>query len=1147
MFTIGALSANARWAKGETPVSAITAGQKVVLVAANNTGATDILKGASKVNVMTDDCVFEFESAGQTDGLAVWYLKNTNSGEYLQDPKFAPSYDAITYTKSRSRAFKFTAERAKMFGNADEAYAGDPRSATSCTTADNAFVFAGLKATKYTTEAGAEVTRYVTFNTHLVGAAPFFAHQYVDTNAWNVFPAEEAKGLSLLKTVFSELFPGDMTEFPVESYSVGTKPGQVSQAALDALAAAFKTAKGLIDEESTDAEACTAAATALQNANDAFLKALVFPTAGKYYQIWSNGKNESTTKDHAAIYDNGSGLVKTTSSYVPMTTADISKANHIWQLVNIEGKLYFKSFYTGQYIKTTKQSTPATLTETPESSYTIKYNTKNSAGDGNTFLAGTFNVVSDELPNQNFHCDNQNNLVLWGNTASAACVLTFEEVGQDIIDALSGQVAQQKLQTNLDNLYAEAQGDYMGTRSYTSEATKDCHYDATGLITDASQYSSNAAASAKSEPGSALANLLDGNYATYFHTAWAASEAPAEPHYLQADLGKQLQTLVFKYTKRNNNGPYSPKQVRILATNDTTGTWSDQGIYICTYPYAQDVTAEDGTVTQKANQVGLLGVEMDKPYQFIRFVCLTADGGSQTPNGYQFFYFSEFHIYEGAYDKATSILETIDQATRDNLTNAIAKAKTEVEGKSATQATYDALKTAHEAFMEKVPQPEKAKTLLEYCDALAQNAVEGTDMGYFETGSTDTSKAAVEAVRASVKDVMSLDEVNDAVAKLQAAIDELNSKLITPEEGTLYRIISGSEDTSAATAGQNLIFASNSDYSVVKWGGFDKETGDYTVDAASQLKYLWAFTKTADGKFYMRNAGTGLYMGGSTVKNELVKLSKEPVALGLRYANVAGDFNIVVGDGLYANAQPSGYRLVSWNSASGADNSAFKFEAISFGGTDNITIEDKTNPTIITMPYDYANYYASGIAYTPIGVTAANDKVVFAAVGDGSTIKGGQAVVYVPNADATAEDESLVESLTPTMDESGLLPKFDLETKSVNGLVGVLATDTLQKAGFGVLIEGEIYLTQEGEVIDANTGYFSGDGMTVTDQSGDWTATLEGALATAINKPVVVVNGKVDVYNLSGVLLRKGVDASKSTQGLPSGLYIVGGQKLLVK
>ena len=97
------------------------------------------------------------------------------------------------------------------------------------------------------------------------------------------------------------------------------------------------------------------------------------------------------------------------------------------------------------------------------------------------------------------------------------------------------------------------------------------------------------------------------------------------------------------------------------------------------------------------------------------------------------------------------------------------------------------------------------------------------------------------------------------------------------------------------------------------------------------------------------------------------------------------------------------------------------------------------------------------------------------------------------------------------------------------------------------MIEGGIYLTQEGEIIDANTGYFSGDGMTVTDQTGDWTATLEGALVTAINKPVVVVNGKVDVYNLSGVLLRKGVDASKSTQGLPSGLYIVGGQKLLVK
>lgn len=39
----------------------------------------------------------------------------------------------------------------------------------------------------------------------------------------------------------------------------------------------------------------------------------------------------------------------------------------------------------------------------------------------------------------------------------------------------------------------------------------------------------------------------------------------------------------------------------------------------------------------------------------------------------------------------------------------------------------------------------------------------------------------------------------------------------------------------------------------------------------------------------------------------------------------------------------------------------------------------------------------------------------------------------------------------------------------------------------------------------------------------------------------------VDVYNLQGILLRRGVKASEATAGLPAGLYIVGGTKVLVK
>ena len=42
-------------------------------------------------------------------------------------------------------------------------------------------------------------------------------------------------------------------------------------------------------------------------------------------------------------------------------------------------------------------------------------------------------------------------------------------------------------------------------------------------------------------------------------------------------------------------------------------------------------------------------------------------------------------------------------------------------------------------------------------------------------------------------------------------------------------------------------------------------------------------------------------------------------------------------------------------------------------------------------------------------------------------------------------------------------------------------------------------------------------------------------------------NGPVDVYNMNGQLLRRGVDRNEATQGLPAGIYIVGGKKVMVK
>ena len=46
---------------------------------------------------------------------------------------------------------------------------------------------------------------------------------------------------------------------------------------------------------------------------------------------------------------------------------------------------------------------------------------------------------------------------------------------------------------------------------------------------------------------------------------------------------------------------------------------------------------------------------------------------------------------------------------------------------------------------------------------------------------------------------------------------------------------------------------------------------------------------------------------------------------------------------------------------------------------------------------------------------------------------------------------------------------------------------------------------------------------------------------------MVVLPEVVDVYSLQGVLVRKNVKSANAVKGLPAGIYVIGGQKVIVK
>ena len=199
-----------------------------------------------------------------------------------------------------------------------------------------------------------------------------------------------------------------------------------------------------------------------------------------------------------------------------------------------------------------------------------------------------------------------------------------------------------------------------------------------GLITDASQLSSNAI-----EPTEgSLAELIDNDITTYFHSTWSQNNATGAKHYLQVDLNDAYKQIALKYSKRQvevDNG--SPVTLHVYATNtpEDENSWTDLGTQTCAYDY-------------DFGNTGLLPLNFgDAAYRHIRLTVEETTGNSQL-NGNLFFYWSELHAYTRA-----SQADKLSEATRTALITAMQQAKAELDAEWATDATYEALETAYNA------------------------------------------------------------------------------------------------------------------------------------------------------------------------------------------------------------------------------------------------------------------------------------------------------------------------------------------------------------------------------------------------------------------------------------------------------------------
>ena len=152
------------------------------------------------------------------------------------------------------------------------------------------------------------------------------------------------------------------------------------------------------------------------------------------------------------------------------------------------------------------------------------------------------------------------------------------------------------------------------------------------------QFVCNYPAATSQENGNAYANLIDGNYETFFHSGYGNSIGEGS-HYLQADLGKAVKSFRFYFKKRSQNNNNRPTKITIEGSNDKSA-WNEVKVISSGFPtdanvldyYSEEITSATA-------------------YQHYRFTVNT------TSNSTVFYTFSEFYIFPSEY---TRVKETFD-------------------------------------------------------------------------------------------------------------------------------------------------------------------------------------------------------------------------------------------------------------------------------------------------------------------------------------------------------------------------------------------------------------------------------------------------------------------------------------------------------
>ena len=988
-------------------------------------------------------------------------------------------------------------------------------------------------------------------------------------------------------------------------FTAGDKPGQYSEEAvqdfLDALEAA--NAESPDFDAELPVEDLQALGQALVDAYEAVLKTKVpMSLETGYYRIKSALPFTETYDD-----DEGAQVVdENITKYMGVKLAD-GKYNVKWYtpedmdveapaLWKVEQKDTLFDIVNGAFEYHFADTNPFTLSEGSDSLISIEP----IGTDENDITTVAFRLVSKTVDgNSYFHISGHNsgkqskhnsngNIVTWYPTAPAS-QWVFESVSEGeakaIFEAYAAIKERELMLMAYDTLMTASKRE-LG-KALKLDIVKMTINTEQNLITSADQLSSPWT---ESSEGS-LANIIDGNKTTYWHSAWSAGSVANHTHYLQVALTEAIDYDIAMTIARRAVANDHITAWTVFGSNDAEAADEE-------WSYLAYLTTPFGNNTETLNTLPF----STKGNQYLRFYI----DGTTTGRGYG--HVSEFQLNPAQLDEEQTVTFLNEAMALNNLVGVYSlKDRDEIQ-----QEDFNTLMDAYNALMAKFVSNEKLRQVLAETKGTDKLIKVGSNPGEWADDSQATAFQQLYGEAQNYYDggTYTEEQIEDYVTRLTEMKKNILNSANKIQTGKWYKIrfdneanfvanewdlVAGkaltveTQDQGTITTSQPLwdkvvavakLDSKKTYYKRVDKAGTEEETivddsttvhtvleaqpmeigsgnGIYFIDEnnlSNKDMALFRFVAVGDSAYVLQNKATGLFLkgisNGSTVNASLHPTLFDASAIGYG-KNLISVRTLSTGYNLYyLHGQKASNALVTWNADTPESASALYIEEVEtvadgYVGQANIMMEPGTiNAICYPGELTPTTTGDAGQAWTVSGIEG--NKITLAKITD--KIHAGRPFIFVNGLTSWYQENAPAEPVTfmVSTDNFAAEPQTNLPLKGTYARTGLHKGDVYcQDTRFvvstvdydGIMVQNPIYVA-------GNSAYISNE--PAINHNAELEVIFDKNAEDGIQAAIEAVSKAGAVYTIDGRLVSRRATINELSR-FGKGLYILNGHKVIVK